>query len=192
MDESIGETSKAGTRTIRPLGTSAGVKEKGPSAMATTALVTKLKNQLAAARHSKIGQRAREKGKKSVKLASDIAVIGGTGLAAGFVQGRYGAVKIPKTNIPADLALAAALVGYSLWDGGSHTHQLNNIATGLVTSNLVAFGRGAGKKARLKAGKSPLVEGSTDGDLANALEGALDGGGTLSEDDLVAVAKGTK
>lgn len=160
--------------------------------MASTALVTKLKNQLTQARAHKVKAFAKEKGKKGLNLVTDVAIVGAVGLGAGYVQGRYGAVKVPKTNIPLDLALAGVAAGASIWYGGKHSHQLNLITEGLVCSNLVAFGRGAGKKHRLKLGKGPLVEGAQDSDLANALEGTLDGGGTLSEDDLVAVAKGTK
>ena len=159
--------------------------------MASTALV-KVREQLARIRatHAK-------KARRLTGVGMDAVVIGGVELAAGFVQGRYGAVRVPKTNVPADLALAAAAYAVGVFEpvgiADSTAHQAFNFGHALLGSHLVAVGRGAGKKARAKAGKPALMEGAQDAELSSLLDGlagARDGGGTLSDDDLVKLAQG--
>lgn len=157
---------------------------------ASTALV-KVREQLA-----RVKQSAGKKTKRFAEAGTDAVMIGGVALGAGYIQGKFGAVKVPKTNVPADLAGAAVLYYAGVFQPfgikDSIAHQARNAAHGLLASHLTAVGRGAGKKSRAKAGKPPLVEGQQDSELASFLDGmmARDGGGTLSDDDLVRLASG--
>lgn len=155
--------------------------------MASNSLV-KLRDQVNSlkARHTKAVKHAH----RGFKVLGDAGVIAGTMVLAGYVQGRYGAVKIPRTNIPVDLTLATGFYIAGMMEpfGGGAAHQSFNIANSLFGSHLLATGRGAGKKARVKAGKAPLTEGAQDSEVASMLEGLADGGGTLSDEDLVRLA----
>lgn len=159
--------------------------------MAKSSALVKVREQLARVRAT-----AGKKTRRTAKAAMDGFVIGGVSLAAGYVQGRFGAVKVPKTGIPADLALAAAAYSVGVFEpmgvSDSSAHQAFNFGHALLGSHLVAVGRGAGKKARAKAGKPPLMEGQVDGEIASILDGLAgrDGGGALSDDDLVKLATG--
>jgi len=157
--------------------------------MASTSLV-KLREQVTSLKHRLTGEKAKRVGKRGVKALIDAGIIGGAAGIMGVVQGRYGAVKWPHTEIPVDLTLAAALYGVGVMEpaGDNMTHALFMAAHGIVASHTTAMGRGAGKRLRVKAGKTPLVEGKQDADLAALMEGAS-GGGTLSDDDLIALAK---
>jgi len=156
--------------------------------MASTALV-KLREQVSAlkTRHGKAVSHAR----RGFKVLGDAAVIGGAAALWGGVQGRFGAVKIPHTQVPFDLLMAAGFYVTGLFEpfGEGASHQLFNIGHGTLASHLTAVGRGAGKKMRAKAGKPPLMEGAVDSDLAALMEGMNTGGGTMSDDDLVNLAK---
>jgi hypothetical protein len=156
--------------------------------MASTALV-KLREQVAAikGRHSKAVQHAR----RGFKVLGDAAVIGGSAALWGGVQGRYGAVKLPHTQVPVDLVFAAGFYVTGLMEpfGEGASHTLFNIGHGTLASHLTAVGRGAGKRMRAKAGKPPLMEGAADSDVSSLLEGMASGGGTISDDDLVNLAK---
>lgn len=156
--------------------------------MASTALV-KLREQVQSlkARHGKAVNHAR----RGFKVLGDAAVIGGASLVWGGVQGRYGAVKIPHTSVPVDLLFAVGFYVTGLMEpfGDGASHQMFNLGHGTLASHLTAVGRGAGKKMRAKAGKPPLMEGKMDSDLAALMEGVSSGGGTMSDDDLVNLAK---
>lgn len=157
--------------------------------MASTALV-KLREQVSAlkSRHGKAVHHAR----RGFKVLADAAVIGGSAAVFGGIQGRYGAVKIPHTAVPLDLVMAAGFYVTGLMEpfGEGASHQLFNIGHGTLASHMTAVGRGAGKKMRAKAGKPPLMEGGVDSDVSSLLEGmAGAGGGTISDDDLVNLAK---
>lgn len=127
-----------------------------------------------------------DKAKRGGVLIGNALVTSSSAALCGYLQGRTNGKKLFDV-VPIELALAGAFGAAAMFGPKGGQHQFTNLTNGAIAAYATALARGFGIQARAKAGGAPLMKGLSDG-LDDVL-GPVEGGGTLSTDDLVRMAE---